>query len=102
MPVSAGCRDPVLMSSEIYMSDYAELLIDATRDHVYLIMNGKEYPELNEDDLVPECGFVLDIDGDISSMEGINGLLVGIKYSSVKKFKNVERVFSATPTGNKK
>ncbi|MBO2842434.1 hypothetical protein [Acinetobacter baumannii] len=84
------------------MNDYAELLIDANRNHVYLIMDGKEYPELNEDDLVPERGFVLDTDGDISTMEGVNGLLVGIKYSSVKEFKAVERVFSAIPTGNNK
>jgi len=84
------------------MSNDAELLIDANRDHVYLIMDGKEYPELDEDEIVPECGFVLDTDGDISTMGGINGLLVGIKYSSVKEFKAVDRVFSAIPTGNNK
>lgn len=83
------------------MSDGAELLIDGDRDHVYLVMDGKEYPELNDEDLVPKRGFVLDTDGDISTMEGINGLLVGIQYSSIKKFKKVDRVFSAIPTGTK-
>lgn len=81
------------------MSDFAELLIDGDRDHVYLVMDGKEYPELNDEDLVPERGFVLDTFDDISTMEGIHGLLVGIKYSSVKKFKTVRKVFSAIPAG---
>lgn len=99
--MSAKRRDLVLTSSEEYMSDYAELLIDGDRDHVYLVMDGKEYPELNDDDLVPENGFVLDTFDDISTMEGINGLLVGVKYSAVKKFKTVRKVFSAIPTGTK-
>ena len=83
------------------MSNGAELLIDGNRDHVYLVMDGKEYPELIDNDVVPERGFVLDTDGDISTMEGINGLLVGVKYSSVKTFKHVRKVFSAIPTGTK-
>ncbi|WP_081401559.1 hypothetical protein [Acinetobacter modestus] len=83
------------------MSNDAELLIDGDRDHVYLIMDGKEYPELNDDDLIPERGYVLDTFDDISTMEGINGLLVGVKYSTVKSFKTVRKVFSAIPTGAK-
>lgn len=99
--MSAKRRDLVLMSSEDFMSDGAELLIDGDRDHVYLIMDGKEYPELNDSDLVPERGFVLDTDGDISTMEGINGLLVSVRYSSAKNFTNVRKIFSAIPTGKK-
>jgi hypothetical protein len=30
-------------------------------------MDGKEYPELNDDDLIPERGYVLDTFDDIST-----------------------------------
>jgi hypothetical protein len=68
---------------------------------IFLDYGRKKYPELNDDDLIPERGYVLDTFDESQLMEGINGLLVGVKYSTVKSFKTVRKVFSAIPTGAK-
>lgn len=73
------------------MSDVAELSI--TNEGTFLVMDGIQYPELNDCDNITETDYVLTDDGDICDMSGINRLLVDMQYSKVKAWAHVDRVF---------